>query len=33
MLALSPVPGLLVYNTEWVGFFGYRTAKVGSLPG
>ena len=31
MLALSPVPGLLVYNADRVGFFGYRAAKAGGL--
>lgn len=31
MLALGSVPGLLVYNTDRVGFFGYRAAKSGGL--
>ena len=31
MLALSPVPGLLVYNSDRAGFFGYQSARAASL--
>ena len=31
MSALSPVAGLLVYNADRNGFFGYRAAKAGGL--
>ena len=31
MLALSPVPGLLVYNSDRAGFCGYQSARAASL--